>query len=121
MNFDDWQRLFCADGSGEIIRYCVNNRDDESVALYRKKAGICFSEDVAKEAIRFALMNYTFLVIPWLFNKSNDVDLCIKMPFPIAYERDEDGMESFFDGAIIKFVKSDNCAGFYIDKIIPVR
>ena len=121
MNFADWQKLFCFDGDGKRIRYCVDSTDDESVAMYRKKAGVCFSEDVAIETIKIVLMNYMFLVIPWLFNESKDVDLCIKTPFPIAYERDENGNETFFDGAIIKFVKGDNPAGFYISKVIPVR
>lgn len=121
MNFADWQKIFCVDGNGKRVRYCVDNSDDDSVELYRKKAGVCFSEDVAAEAIKATLMRYTFLVIPWLFNESKDVDLCVKMPFPIAYEHDENGTESFFDGAIVKFAKCDNIAGFYISKIIPVK
>ena len=73
-NYSDWPNLFCVDQNGKPIRYCVDNEGDEALEMYSRKPGVCFSEDVARDAIKATLMDYTFLIIPWLFN---DTDLIV--------------------------------------------
>lgn len=121
-HYSDWQSLFCVDENGNPIRYCADNSQDESLETYgRKIAGICFSEEVAQDAVKTVLMEYTFLLVPWFFNDSQTVDLCIEMPFPVGYEHDEYGTELFFTDVIFKFEKCENRGGFCVSKIIPVK
>ena len=120
-NYSDWPNLFCVDQNGKQIRYCVDNEGDEALETYSRKPGVCFSEDVARDAIKATLMDYTFLIIPWLFNDTAEMDLCLSLLFPVGYERDENDIETFYNDVIIKFEKCDNHAGFCVSKIFPVK
>lgn len=120
MNYANWDELFCVDSNMQKIRYCVDHSSDESVETYGKKAGICFSEELARKCVKSALEDYTFLLIPWFYNDTNEIDLCIRLNFPIGY-CSENGVEKEFLDVIIKFEKCQNRAGFCVSKIIPVR
>ena len=120
MNYANWDELFCQNGNGEKIRYCIDHSKDEALETYGKTPGICFSEELARKCIKTALMDYTFLLIPWFYNDTNEIDLCIRLNFPIGY-CSENGVEKEFVDVIINFAKCPNRAGFFVSKIIPVR
>ena len=114
----DWDTdLFCVDENGQQIRYCGDNTDVET---YGRKAGICFSEDAARKCIKSVLLDYTFLLIPWMYNDSEEVDLCLKVNSPEGYPEENGEIKEFVD-VILKFRKCNNKAGFCIAKVIPVK
>lgn len=117
-NHPTWDTdLFCVDENGQQIRYCGDNTDVET---YGRKAGICFSEDDARKCIKSVLIDYTFLLIPWMYNDSEEVDLCIKVNFPMGYSEANGEIKEFVD-VILKFRKCNNKAGLCIAKVIPVK
>ena len=117
-NNPNWDTdLFCVDENSQQIRYCGDNTDAEA---YSKKTGICFSEDTAKKCIESVLSDYTFLLIPWMYNDTEEVDLCLKVNLPMDYS-EANGKTQEFVEVILKFRKCNNKAGFCITKVIPVK
>ena len=115
----NWQDLFCFDENGEKIKYCVPYNGENA---YGKESGICYSEELAVEAIKFVLGQYGFLLVPWFKQEFNDsVDLCVDLNQPIAFVYNEQTkeQEEIFSTMFV-FKKCANKAGFCIQNVVPL-
>lgn len=115
----NWQDLFCYDENNEEIKYCIPFTEDNA---YGKETGICYSEELAVEAIKFVLSQYGFLLVPWFRQNFNDsVDLCVDLNQPIAFVYNEQTkeQEEIFSTMFV-FRKCANKAGFCIQNVVPL-
>lgn len=121
-NFLNAINLFTVDENYDRIQYCVDHSDDTEIETYGKKVGICFSEKTALDSIKQVLMDYVFLLIPFLRSDMLTLDFGVKgLPNPIGYYRDQNGKEIEIRDAVFVFEKCENRAGFCVSKIIPLR
>ncbi len=120
-NFSNAVYLFTTDENSKRIRYCTDHSKNTEIETYGKKPGICLSEKTALENIKQILLDYTFLLIPFLRNDLPTVDLCVQLQNTIGIEQDETGAEHEFKHAVFVFEKCRNHAGFCISKVIPLR
>ena len=104
--------------SNEIIKYCVPC--DDNTDTYGRIPGICFSEPTAHDAICETLCEYSYLLVPWIKNDSETVDLCLQTSFPICFTTDESGVQKESYDVMIVFSKCNNRIGFCIKAVIPL-
>lgn len=120
-NFLNAVQLFTVDENYDRIRYCVDHSDNSEIETYGKRTGLCFSEKIAIDTIKHVLMNYIFLLIPFLKSDMPTLDFGIRgLPNPIGYYCDDNGQENEIREAIFVFEKCDNRAGFCVSKLIPL-
>ncbi len=101
------------------IKYCIPCCED--VDTYGRKAGICYSESVAREAIMEMFNSYAILLLPWLQTEKEEVDLCVKLKWtPVAVATDENGAQENIYDAMFKFEKCDNKIGFCVKSVTPL-
>ena len=112
----NWDEFFAYDETGRI-RYCIPY-DGENA--YGRETGICYSEEAALNAIKFVLNNYAFLLVPWLSQGEESIDLCVDMPEPVAFVKTENGEEKSVFSTMFVFSKCDNKAGFCVSKVVPL-
>ena len=113
--------LFTTDSTDETnqITYCVPCGED--VETYGKIPGICYSESIARNAIIEMFNSYGMLLLSWLKNEQEEIDLCVKLKFtPVAITVDENGVQKEIFDAIFKFSKCNNKIGFCVRRVIPL-
>ncbi len=119
-NFLNAVQLFTVDENYDRIKYCVDHSDTE-IETYGKKTGICFSERTASDSIKQILVDYIFLLIPFLKSDMQTLDFGVRgLPDPIGYYQDENGKENAINEAVFVFEKCNNRAGFCVSKILPL-
>lgn len=120
-NFLNAINLFTVNENYDRIKYCVDHSETE-IETYGKKTGICFSERTALDSIKQVLMDYIFLLIPFLRSDMPTLDFGVRgLPEPIGYYRDEDGTQKEIKEAVFVFEKCANKAGFCVSKVIPLH
>ncbi len=113
--------LFTVDGNYDPIKYCVDHRQNTEIETYGKIPGICYSEKIARDVISQVIVDYIFLLIPFLRSDLQTVDLGIQgLKTPIGYYQNENGEEVEIREAVFVFEKCDNQSGFCVSKVIPL-
>ena len=109
--------FFCTDENNQKIQYCVPYEED---IVHGQRAGICYSQDVAIDAIKYILNEYSYLFLSWLKQGEDEINFCIKLKTPIAYILGENNEQEEVFSTMFVLSKCDNKAGFKIAYVVPL-